>query len=276
MFERIEDRTMKEAADLRARSRDVLDSLAGWFEARREITIIDVAPGIGETLRAVAPLLPADQTWTLLAPDEKSEAALRDHLLRWSPATADTGDVLKLEKHGIRIAARVLRHDAAGGGLLPLTEGANLIVAGSDLLRFPEGALRHLAQVAETRAATVYMSCVYDGRIRFSPHNAMDSAMTAAFHRALMRDTGHGAAAAQVAASTLSEQLTLSGHSVIEGSSTVLLRGAEACLVTRVQSLLGEAQRAIAKGHDKMIDGWLARPRQSVEISQADLVALPG
>jgi hypothetical protein len=38
---------------------------------------------------------------------------------------------------------------------------------------------------------------------------------------------------------------------------------------------MAEAQRAIAKGHDKMIDAWLARSRTSLEISQTDLVALP-
>ncbi|MDX2308512.1 MAG: hypothetical protein NW216_09760 [Hyphomicrobium sp.] len=275
MFTRADDRMMKEAADTRARNRDVSDALAGWFEARREITVLDVAPGIGETLRAIAPLLPPDQTWTLLAPDEAARATLRDHFLRWAPASREDGDLLKIERHGLRIDAHLLLHDARGPAALPAIEGLNLICAGADLIAFPETALRRIAGLADAKRAAVHVSCVYDGRIRFSPHHAMDGAMTAAFHRQLLGESGHGPAAGHVAATFFSEQLTLTGHSVIEGSSAVLLRGAEARLIARVQSLLGEAQRSIAKGHDKMIDGWLARQRQSVELSQTDFVALP-
>jgi hypothetical protein len=77
------------------------------------------------------------------------------------------------------------------------------------------------------------------------------------------------------AANELSEQLRLSDYSVIEGGSPLHLRAAEAPLIRAVQTELADAQRLVAKGHDKMIDSWLARPRATLEISQTDLVALP-
>jgi hypothetical protein len=91
----------------------------------------------------------------------------------------------------------------------------------------------------------------------------------------MMRDTGYGEAMGPQAADELSEQLRLSEYSVIEGASPLHLRAAEAPLIQAVQNELAEAQRIVAKGHDKMIDAWLARPRTTLEISQTDLVALP-
>lgn len=275
MFEIVEDRVLKEAADRRARSRDVLDQLSGWFEGRREIAVLDVAPGIGETLRATAPLLPPDQTWTLLAADAKAEAALRDHLTRWAPDARAEGSTLMLARDGLRLAVRLVVHDASRGATLPAAGEIQLITAGSDLGHFTDGALRLVARAAEEKRAAVYAGTIYDGRLRFTPHNAADGAMTAAFHRALMRDRGSGPAAGPLAGATLGEQLTLAGHSVIEGKSTVVLRGSEAPLIRRLQSRLGEAQRALAPGHDKIVDGWLARARTAVEVSQTDLIALP-
>ena len=73
-----------------------------------------------------------------------------------------------------------------------------------------------------------------------------------------------------------SEQLRLSDYSVIEGPSHLHLRAAEsACSFVRCKTELAEAQRIVAKGHDTMIDAWLARPRATLEISQTDLVGLP-
>jgi hypothetical protein len=116
---------------------------------------------------------------------------------------------------------------------------------------------------------------VYDGRLKLQPHHAADGAFTSALHRRLMRDAGAGEATGAIAASELGEQLRLSGYSVIEGPSNLHLRAAEAPLIRAVQKQMAEAQRAVAKGHDKMIDAWLARSRTSLEISQTDLVALP-
>jgi hypothetical protein len=90
-----------------------------------------------------------------------------------------------------------------------------------------------------------------------------------------MRDTGHGEAMGPQAANELSEQLRLSEYSVIEGPSHMHLRAAEAPLIRAVQKELAEAQRIVAKGHDVMIDAWLARPRVTLEISQTDLVGVP-
>jgi hypothetical protein len=90
-----------------------------------------------------------------------------------------------------------------------------------------------------------------------------------------MRDTGHGEATGPLAANELAEQLRHSDYSVIEGPSPLHLRASEAPLIRAVAKELAEAQRLVAKGHDRMIDTWLERPRATLEISQTDLVGLP-
>ncbi len=149
------------------------------------------------------------------------------------------------------------------------------MVIDGDLMRYPRDVIRRLVAILADRRSVMHARLVYDGRLKLQPHHAADGAFTAALHRRFMRDDGFGEATGPLSASELSEQLRLAEYSVIEGPSPLHLRAAEATLIRAVQKQLAEAQRAVAKGHDKMIDTWLGRPRATLEISQTDLVALP-
>lgn len=266
---------LKEAADRRAKNSDVSDALSGWFEGRSSLDVLDLHAGTGATLRALAPILAPDQAWTLYARDASEERLARDHLTRWAPDARITEDGLSIERQGQRISVRFRQHDvvAAGGALAE--PPPDLVVIDGDLMRYPRDVIRRLVKILAERRSVVHARLVYDGRLKLQPHHAADGAFTAALHRRFMRDDGHGEATGPLSASELAEQLRLSDYSVIEGASPLHLRAGEAPLIRAVQKELAEAQRAIAKGHDKMIDAWLARPRATLEISQTDLVALP-
>jgi hypothetical protein len=266
---------LKEAADKRAKNGDVSDALSGWFEGRASIEVLDLHAGTGATLRALAPILAPDQSWTLTCRDAAEEALARDHLTRWAPAARATGDGLFIDRQGQKIAVRFQMHDVVASKGVLADPPPPLVVIDDDLMRYPAAVIRKLVATLADRRSVLHARLVYDGRLKLQPHHAADGAFTAALHRELMRDTGLGEATGPQAANEIGEQLRLSGYSVIEGPSHLHLRAAEAPLIRAVERRLAEAQRAIAKGHDKMIDGWLARQRTTLEISQTDLVALP-
>ncbi len=275
LFPTTELQLLKEAADRRAKNSDVSDALSGWFEGRSSLDVLDLHAGTGATLRALAPILAPDQAWTLYCRDAAEEALARDHLTRWAPAAQTTQDGLFIERHGQKIAVRIKHHDVVAAGGKPSEPPPALVVIDEDLLRYPAAAIRNLVATLAARRSVMHARLLYDGRLKLQPHHAADGAFTAALHRRLMRDQGAGEAMGPQAANELSEQLRLSEYSVIEGSSHLHLRAAEAPLIRAMQSELAEAQRVVAKGHDKMIDAWLARPRATLEISQTDLVGLP-
>jgi hypothetical protein len=266
---------LKEAADKRSKNSDVSDAVSGWFEGRASLDILDLHAGTGATLRALAPLLAPDQAWTLYARDAAEEALARDHLTRWAPAARVTEDGLFIDRQGQKIAVRFKLHDVVAAGGKLAEPPPSLVVIDDDLMRYPAAVIRMLVAVLADRRSVMHARLIYDGRLKLMPHHAADGAFTAALHRRFMRDSGHGEAMGPQAANELSEQLRLSEYSVIEGPSHMHLRAAEAPLIRAVQTELAEAQRIVAKGHDVMIDAWLARPRATLEISQTDLVGVP-
>ncbi len=275
MIDDVQGQLIKEAAGKRARNGDVIEALSGWLEGRKSIEVVDLRAGIGANVRALAPLLPLDQTWTLLARDAAEADAARDHLTRWAPAYKTDGNILKLARESLRLDIEFVVADVVRDLSAAFKKTPALVTVSGDAVRYPAAIIRKLAAATAGRKAIFYANLVYDGRLRFSPHHAADSAITAAYHRTLMRDDGAGPGTGPLAASELSEQFRHCDYTVIEGPSPVWLRAPEAPLMRLIQNQMAEAQRIVAKGHDKMIDTWLARPRSALEISQTDLLALP-
>lgn len=275
IFDTPELQLLKEAAGRRSQNGDVTDALVGWFEGRSSLRVLDLRAGTGANVRALAPLLSPDQSWVLYVRDAGEEAVARDHLTRWAPAAQTSSEGLLLDRQGLRLTVQfrtydVVRHGGTIGDAMP-----DLAVIDTDLMRYPPAVIQRLVHHLASGRVAILARSVYDGRLKLQPHHAADSAMTAALHRRLMRDDGSGPAAGPVAITELSEQTRLSGYSVIEGPSNVHLRAADATLIRAVQRQMAEAQRLVAKGHDKMIDTWLQRARSSLEISETDLIALP-
>ena len=269
-----------EAIDRRFRNGDVSDALTGWFSGRSALRVLDLACGTGANMRALAPILPPDQDWIMLTGSEAEEEQVRDLLFRWAPAAEEIAGGLKIERQGLRIAVRFERHDVAASGTMPDCEAAGLVVLDQNALRLTTSTFAAIANACARMGAVVHARCLYDGRIKLQPHHPADAQMTAALHRRLMEQTPLGAASGPLAASQLAERLELAGYSVIEGPGNAVLKaagpqGTDGALMRAILSQMAEAQRAVARGHDKMIDTWAARPRTVMEISKTDLVAFP-
>src|SRR5271166_5054853 len=61
--------TLREPYDRAARNPAVLDAVRTAFAGRPAVRVADLGCGTGSTMRAVAPLLPARQTWRLVDND---------------------------------------------------------------------------------------------------------------------------------------------------------------------------------------------------------------
>ena len=61
--------TLREPYDRRARNAAVLDAVASWAAQRPSVAAVDLACGLGSTLRAVAERLPRRQSWRLVDND---------------------------------------------------------------------------------------------------------------------------------------------------------------------------------------------------------------
>src|SRR5947208_9243067 len=61
--------TLREPYDRRARNAAVLDAIAAWAGARSSIAAVDLACGLGSTLRAMTERLPKRQSWRLVDND---------------------------------------------------------------------------------------------------------------------------------------------------------------------------------------------------------------
>jgi hypothetical protein len=277
LFDTLAQRLALEAIDRRASSSDIRDALAGWFEGRRSVCCIDVAAGAGAgaNVRALAPLLPMHQSWTLVIASDAERAAALDHLTRWAPAATITADGVQLERGGLALAIRFAVPEFAAYSALSTGDEHDLVIIDESALDFPPLALQQLASRAARGACVVHARGLYNGRLKIHPHHAADNAFTAALHRQLMAPGPNGEAAGPLAILELSEQLKLSGYTVIEGSSDVIFKAADAPLLNAVLKRMADAQRAVAKGHDAMIDTWLKRPRSTLQVCRSDLIAFP-
>ena len=71
---------LREAADRRARNRDIESVVQARFAQRDAVTVVDLGCGTGSNLRATTSLLPNVQSWTLVDNDAALLDALHDRL----------------------------------------------------------------------------------------------------------------------------------------------------------------------------------------------------
>src|SRR5215470_16451319 len=81
--------TLREPYDQAARNGAVLDAVAATFAGAPAATVTDLGCGTGATMRAIAPCLPARQSWRLVDNDN----TLLDAAERAAPAGTDVATV---------------------------------------------------------------------------------------------------------------------------------------------------------------------------------------
>ncbi|MGI9418412.1 MAG: class I SAM-dependent methyltransferase [Geminicoccaceae bacterium] len=155
--------------------------------------LIDLGCGTGSNLRYLAPHLPRSQRWTCVDHDP----ALLDELARSRPAAIDV----------------VTKQLDLARGLDDLPIRAGMGVTAAALLDLTSAAwLERLAECC--RDAAVLMTLSFDGRMDWTPVDAQDGAINAAFCRHQLLDKGFGSALGPEAAAYLAERMRAMGHEV--------------------------------------------------------------
>src|SRR5436190_18508209 len=157
--------TLREPYDRRARNAAVLDAVAAWAAQRSSVAAVDLACGLGSTLRAVSERLPKRQNWRLV--DNDLSLLARASGLAQPPDLTVTSVPVDL--------ARDLEV-ALDGPVEMVTTSALLDLVSHEWLE-------RLATEAAARRLPVYAALSYDGLATLDPADPLDTAIVDAVNQ---------------------------------------------------------------------------------------------
>lgn len=245
---------LREPYDLRARDPAVLDGVAASLQQLSSVRIVDLACGTGSTLRALSPLLPARQHWTLIDNDLG--------LLARAMAAP------RLERAAVAAVPLDLNRD-----LEAALDGPVDLVATSALLDLvSETWLDRLAVEIAARAIPLYAALSYDGRIGFTPSDPLDAAIIAGVNAHQRTDKGFGPALGSAAIAFAIARFEALGYSVVHGTSDWTMGPHDFDI--QAELLEGWARAAHEVGAVSAADtmAWLERRRTAVAEGSSSLV----
>jgi hypothetical protein len=255
---------LREPYDARARNPAILDAVVASAEGCLAMRIVDLAAGIGATLRALAPRLPVRQVWRLV--DNNPE--LLTHARKLTRSSAFTIEARALDLNcGLE--------DALNGPI-------DLVTAFALLDLVSETWLAGLVGEIGRRSIPIYATLSYDGRAAISPADPLDAAIVAAVNRHQTTDKGFGPALGPAAADAAIAQLQSVDYCVVRGASDWVLGPDDRELQMKIFANWASAACGSAgPSHADMV-GWLARRRDaviagcsSVRIGHVDFFATP-
>lgn len=266
---------LREPADLRARNADLANALAARFATRDRIDVTDLGSGTGANLRALAPLLPDQQSWTLIENDRRLAAATYDALSRWADGDVSNGNWVRFHKGDKRITVWLRDADLATGVDTVLPSTTDLVTASALFdLASPEF-IAATARACAARRAAFYTVLTYNGIQHWTPRHPSDNAVASAFNGHQMRDKGLGIAAGPTAPSHLSDAFRLEGYLVQEGNSPWCLGSHDTRLIAELQKGTAAAVAETTRVDAKSLAAWAGKPRAGAEIGHIDTLAFP-
>ena len=255
---------LREPYDRRARSAAVLDAAAAWAAGRDSIAVVDLACGLGSTLRAVSGRLPRRQSWRLVDNDLSLLARVADLArppdLSVMPVPVDLARDLEA---------------ALDGPVDLITTSALLDLVSHEWLD-------RLVTEAGARRLPVYAALSYDGLVTLEPADALDAAIIEAVNRHQRTDKGFGPALGPDAAATAPARFEAIGYRVVQGQSDWVFAPKDAEIQSEV--LTGWAAAAREMGAISITDiiNWLARRRDhiaagrsAIRVGHVDFFAQP-
>lgn len=196
---------LREPADHRARNAALAHALADHLKNRQSVRIADLGAGLGSNLRALAPMLPIEQHWTLLDRDTELLKAAGGEIQRRETALPGGLAHVSFDTCIVDIAADI---EAIFDGKPDLVTAAALF----DLVS--AAWIERLADAVTRRRIPFYATLTYDGSDAGIPSHPLDAAIIAALHTHQHRDKGFGPAAGPGAVSVLRKAFTERGYSV--------------------------------------------------------------
>ncbi len=267
---------LREPADHAARDRGLAAALAGRLAGRDGVRIVDLGCGAGSNLRALMPILPARQHWTLVDWDIALLAAARERLAAWADVAADEGEALRIGKDG-RVAVVAFRQADLTRDLAACLDPAPDLVTAAALFDLVSADwIASFARDLAARRLPLYTVLTYDGTERWSPPHPLDGEILAAFHAHQGRDKGFGPAAGPKAGAALEQAFGAAGYSVDTAASPWRLGAESRTLIGQLAE--GIAAAAVEAGGVSGADGaaWAqARRDAAAEVGHVDILAWP-
>jgi SAM-dependent methyltransferase len=255
---------LREPYDARARNPAILDTVVASAEGCLAMRIVDLAAGMGATLRALAPRLSARQVWRLV--DNNPELLTHARKLTRFGAFAVEARALDLNCD---------LEDALNGPIDLVTAFALLDLVSETWLA---GLVREIAR----RSIPIYATLSYDGRAAISPADPLDAAIVAAVNRHQTTDKGFGPALGPAAADAAIARLQSMDYCVMRGASDWVLGPDDREMQMTIFANWASAACASAGLSRADTVGWLARRRDavmagcsSVRIGHVDFFATP-
>jgi hypothetical protein len=260
---------LRETADRAARD----PALARRFAALLPpgASLLDLGAGTGANARALTPLLPGDETWTLAERDPALRAAQAAAMRAW--AGRGGGHVARLLPLAIDLAGGLAALDGLAADAV--VASAFFDLAGMDWLARFAGWLAR-------RRLPLYATLTVDGRRTFTPPDEDDALVAAAFRQHQTHDKGLGPAAGPAALACLEQALAAEGYEVATAPSDWRLGPEQAELLAALVAGEATAARDAAPADAPCVSAWegrrrraLASGRLSAIIGHRDLLAWP-
>ena len=238
--------SQREPHDHAARAGVAAELLAALADAGT-VTVVDLGAGRGSNLRALAPLLGANQTWRLVDAD----AALLD--------AVDAPPGVRLRRE-VADLAQLDRLDLAGADLVTASAVLDLVSAAwlADLIPRLDG-------------AAVLLALSYDGRIAWDPPDPDDMAMRDLVNRHQRTDKGFGPALGPDAADTAETLLTAAGYCVGRADTPWRLNPTDVALQDALLTGYADAAAVIDPAASVCVRAWAARRRRLIAAGRSCL-----
>ncbi len=269
--------SLREPADHRARSAELLGRLATRFQGREAISVFDLGTGTGSNLRATSPHLPPQQQWTLVDHDPALLAAACDTISAWADSSRATANGIEVAKDKHSILVGLKRADLAAD---PAAWGDNApdLVTAAALFDLVSAAWieRFVTAVARTKAV-FYTALTHSSIAAWSPAHPLDSAMTAAFESHFGTDKGFGPSAGSEATALLAQAFARAGYKVERRDSPWRLGDESRQLIAELAQGWADAVLETKKIPAADVAAWLAARKASGScvVSHEDLLAIP-
>lgn len=274
----------REAADHRARDRDLTQQLIARMNTFKHIRALDLGCGTASNARFLSPLFDAPQDWQLFDYDAQLLelgadllASMPDHQRVIDP-TASAYEVRSEQTN------RHFSADLADLNQLGDVNFSDLnLVTGSALLdlvseRWLEELVMHCVGVRPV----IFFVLNYNGEFSLSPAHDTDPLVQQAVNEHQLTDKGFGPALGPRAWHLLEQQLEKAAYQVVTAPSTWHLKSEDAAL--QQELLSGWALAAVEQqpNHQQAFAQWLAiRAQQSargqltIEVGHQDLLGIP-
>jgi len=238
------------------------------------LQLVDLGSGSGSNLRALAPLLPEHQHWTLVDYDPALLEAARAACVAWADQVVANDTPLKLIKNNKHITISFRCEDLSHNIEAVLAEPADLMTAAAffDLV-----AVDWLERFCGLLSTPLYTVLTYNGIENWTPPEPSDAAMLKAFHAHQQTDKGFGAAAGPTAAGVMEKLLHARGFVVSSASSPWKLDTNDHALIEQLATGSAGAVRDTGLVSQQEVESWQRSRSQAstCEIGHTDLYARP-